>query len=226
MSPKVYPALKGLSFAEILTQLGGVSPDRVRLDPTPGRATEEDVDRIDCHADRLFELIDGILVEKVYDIYDSLITTRLTSALWEWNEPLNAGLVNGPSAPFRFGPQQVRMPDATFTSWERLPDDGIPRDPVPNLVPNLAVEVVNPANSDGELSRKRQDYFAAGVELVWFVYSRPKFVEVYLPDTERTVLRPGDVLDGGDVLPGFTLPVAKIFEKFAPTKKAKKNGKK
>ena len=96
----------------------------------------------------------------------------------------------------------------------------IPEEPVPDLVPNVAVEVINSRNTSGELTRKLTDYFAAGVERVWFIDRRHASVVEYRSPTDVVTLVGGEVLEGGDILPGFTLPVAKIFEKRAPAKKS------
>lgn len=218
----------GWTLADLLRHLGGIAADRVRLDPPPGLATPADVDYFDAHEDRLYELIDGVLVEKVYNLRDSLVATTIGVALGSWDEPLNAGIVTGASAAFRFGPNQVRMPDAAFTSWDRLPGGKIPREPVPAIVPDLAVEVINRANTVDEMGRKLRDYAKAGVRLVWYVDPERKEVTVYPRGKERgkRVVGVDGTLDGGDVLPGFALPVAKIFAKRAPAKKAGKKGKK
>ncbi|HEX6853638.1 MAG TPA: Uma2 family endonuclease [Candidatus Polarisedimenticolaceae bacterium] len=108
-------------------------------------------------------------------------------------------------------PDTVRCPDVAFVSASRLAlvRDGRRAFPGP---PDLAVEVVSPSNSPGEMHAKVADYLAAGSKLVWVVDPETKTVAVY-----RTLLAPrflgaDDVLDGEDVVPGFTLPVAEIFE--------------
>ena len=64
---------------------------------------------------------------------------------------------------------QLRIPDVAFVSWDRFPDGEIPADPAPEIVPDLAVEVLSRSNSAGEMSRKVKEYFSAGVRLVWYV---------------------------------------------------------
>ena len=63
----------------------------------------------------------------------------------------------------------VRIPDVAFTSWERLPGRRVPPEPIPELAPDLAVEVLSQSNTEAEMTRKRGEYFAAGVRLVWLV---------------------------------------------------------
>ena len=63
----------------------------------------------------------------------------------------------------------------------------------------------------GEMAVKRQDYFAAGVELVWEIDPDARTVVVYSSPTQSTTLTAADTLDGGAVLPGFTLPLQQLF---------------
>ncbi|HQU41588.1 MAG TPA: Uma2 family endonuclease, partial [Pirellulales bacterium] len=94
---------------------------------------------------------------------------------------------------------------------------GITEEPVPNIVPDLAVEVLSEGNTKPEMDRKLDDYFGAGVRLVWFVEPRKKTVEVFTGKDESTVLDENATLSGGDVLPGFSMPLRPLFAK--PKKK-------
>ena len=82
---------------------------------------------------------------------------------------------------------------------------------IPDLVPDLAVEVLSAGNTPGEMARKRQDYFAAGVQVVWEVNPSTRTVEVFTTPDHSTVLHEAQTLDGGMVLPGFTLPLQELF---------------
>jgi Uma2 family endonuclease len=105
----------------------------------------------------------------------------------------------------------VRIPDVAFTNWDRLPGRRYPTAAIPQLAPNLAVEVLSRSNTPGEMAVKRQDYFSAGVELVWEIDPRTRTVAVYTSPAQATTLGSGDTLDGGSVLPGFTLAVQELF---------------
>ena len=105
----------------------------------------------------------------------------------------------------------VRIPDVAFISWKRIPGGRFPDAPIPRLVPNLAVEVLSKSNLPKEMSGKREDYFDAGVELVWEVDPVDRTVDVYTSPSDSVTLGIGDVLDGGTVLPGFQLPLADMF---------------
>jgi Uma2 family endonuclease len=79
------------------------------------------------------------------------------------------------------------------------------------VVPDLAVEVVNEGNTAGEMARKRHEYFATGVQLVWLVDPRTRTVEVYTAPDQLTLLHEEQTLDGSTVLPGFTLSLRELF---------------
>jgi Uma2 family endonuclease len=98
-----------------------------------------------------------------------------------------------------------------FTSWDRLPNRCVPTEPVPELAPNLAIEVLSRSNTPGEMAVKRQEYFTAKVELYWEVDPAVRVVRVYTSPTQETTLTAADILDGGSVLPGFSLPLQDLF---------------
>jgi Uma2 family endonuclease len=106
----------------------------------------------------------------------------------------------------------IRIPDVAFVSWDRLPTATIPTERLPEPVPDRAAEVLSPTNTAAEMRRKLREYFRAGVRLAWIVDPEPRTVAVYTsakkPDV---VLTPKQTLDGGDVLPGFRLPLRKLF---------------
>ena len=111
------------TLADLLEQLGGIAPERVRLRPAPGTATEEDVLAIRNSPERrLCELVDGILVEKVMRFRESYLGGILTSILWTFVRQRNLGLVTGASGMMRLMAGLVRIPDAAFISWSRLPN--------------------------------------------------------------------------------------------------------
>lgn len=111
----------------------------------------------------------------------------------------------------RLFPGLVRIPDVVFVAWDRLPGRRVPRKPIPDLVPNLAVEVLSASNTEREMLRKVGEYFRFGVELVWLIDPQDRTARVYHSPTEVKVLGEHDALDGGTVLPGFELPLADLF---------------
>lgn len=106
------------------------------------------------------------------------------------------------------GRDTVRAPDVGFVAAERLPD-GLPQGFVP-CAPDLAVEIVSPNDTADEIHAKVQDFLQAGTRLLWVVYPRTRTVDVHTPQGAHT-LTLTDTLDGGDVLPGFTLPLRELF---------------
>jgi Uma2 family endonuclease len=197
-----------LDFAR---EFGPILVRRIRIDPPPGTATEEDVVRINDQENRLYELVDGVLVEKVMSYTESFLAGYILTLLNVFVLPRKLGIVAGADGMMRLAPQLVRIPDVSFIRRDRLPDGRLPRQPIAPLAPNLAVEVLSPSNTTREMDRKLEEYFAAGVQLVWYVDPAARTVTVYTAPTQRVVLRENDTLDGGTVLPGFTLPLAQLF---------------
>jgi Uma2 family endonuclease len=72
--------------------------------------------------------------------------------------------------------------------------------------------VLSKSNTKAEIARKMKEYFAAGTRLAWIVDPKTETVRVHRSPEEFVVLKAGDVLDGGDVLPGFQVPVQELFE--------------
>jgi Uma2 family endonuclease len=198
------------TLGALLTRLGDVPADRVRYYPLPGTASVGDVVQIYDREGRLCELIEGVLVEKAMGWHESFIALAIASALRAFVTPRRLGYVNGEAGMVQLVADLVRGPDVSFVSRGRLPN-GLPDDPIPLLVPDLAVEVLSRSNTKKEMDRKLHDYFAAGVRLAWYVDIRTRTVSVYTSAGEPTVLSPTEVLDGGNVLPGFTLPLGPLF---------------
>lgn len=107
-------------------------------------------------------------------------------------------------------PDTVRAPDAAFVSAERVATV-VRRGPYFEGAPDLAVEVVSPGDSRAEVASKVREYLAAGGRAVWVVDPRRRSITVHRADAAPHTLGTSDVLDGGDVLPGFRLPVRDVF---------------
>ena len=194
------------TLADVLTD--DIPAARVVLVPTPGTATVADVEAIRLRERRLCELVDGILVEKTVGASESSLAIVLSYFLMHHVLPRRLGVVLGADGTIRLNPNLVRIPDVAYFSRGRLPGGRLPGDAIPLLVPDLAVEVLSPSNTTAEMERKIRDYFEAGVVLVWYLNPRKRIVRVYeAVDRMKTVDETG-TLDGGDVLPGFTLRVA------------------
>jgi len=199
------------TIADVLEHLGGIPLSRVRAVPPPGTATEKDVLAAESRWGRICELVDGVLVEKTMGYYESLVAMLLGRLLGDFVERHNLGIVLGEAGTLRILPTQVRIPDLCVIRWERFPGRRLPREPIPAVAPDLAVEVLSEANTPGEMQRKLRDYFQAGVRLVWYLDPKARTVAVYTAPDCCTVVGEGDVLEGGDVLPGFQLPLRELF---------------
>jgi Uma2 family endonuclease len=201
------------NFAELLERLGNIPPERVRLRPPPGMATEDDVlAALEAPRKRLCELIDGVLVEKPMGYRESVLASLLIELLNAFVRPRNLGLVTSPDGTVRLWAGRVRIPDVAFFSWDRVPGRRVPAEPIPTLAPDLAVEILSRSNTPQEMRFKRQDYFTARVRLVWEIDPVARAVSVYTEvETPAVVLSDADTLDGGEVLPGFALLLRELF---------------
>lgn len=109
-------------------------------------------------------------------------------------------------------PDTVLAPDFAFVAKARLP--GPPGKKFAPVVPDLVLETRSPGDTPSEVAEKVANWLAAGVRLVWEMNLRDHTLTVYQPgdDTNPRVLSAADVLDGGDVLPGFSLPLTRVFD--------------
>ncbi|MGE3803196.1 MAG: Uma2 family endonuclease [Gemmataceae bacterium] len=198
------------TLADLLDDLG-VGPERVRLQPALGTATEKDVLEVHAREKRLCELVDGVLVEKGMGYRGSCLAGVIFALLDQYVNSRNLGLVSCESGMMRLMPGLVRIPDVAYASWERVPGGHMPTEPIPDLVPDLAVEVLSESNREKEMNRKCTEYFDAGVNLVWLIDPKTRTAEVYAGPDQWTALNEDQSLDGGKVLPGFQLPLATLF---------------
>ncbi len=184
---------------------------RIRQQPVPGTATVDDVERIRQNEGFLCELIEGVLVQKTVGLRESCLAVFVGARLNAVVIPRNRGIVTGADGAVQLAAGLVRIPDVAFTSWDRMAAGVVPEEPIPHLVPNLAGEILSNGNTPAEMALKRQDYFGAGVDLVWEIDPEQRTVDAYTSPTGSVMLGITDVLDGGTVLPGFRLPLAELF---------------
>ena len=204
------------SVANLQQHLGGIPLERIRLYPPPGMATEKDLLALLDGEKRICELIDGVLVEKTAGYYESLIASLIGYFIHSFLDQHDLGIVLGEAGTLRILPAQVRIADVAFIRWERFPSGKLPREPIPALVPDLAIEVLSKGNTEREMQRKLSDYFEAGVRLVWYINPESQTATVYTAADRSAAISRDGVLDGADVLPGFTLSLAELFAKAGP----------
>jgi Uma2 family endonuclease len=211
------PAINdGVTIADLLARLGNVPANRVRLHPTPGTATERDVIRVLDHENRPCELVEGTLVEKPMGYDESGIAVNIIILLGSFVHRHKLGIVTGPDGTIRLVAGLVRIPDVAFISWNRLPGRKPPKGPIPQLAPDLVIEVLSKSNTKTEMDRKLREYFEAGVGSVWIVNPKNRTVRQYKSLEESVLLTEDQSLDGGAILPGFVLPVKDIFAVLEP----------
>jgi len=198
------------SFSQVLDDLGGISAERVSVQPTPGQATVDDLVRLNDQGG-LFELVDATLVEKATGWRESLIATLLCELFRRYLRENNLGLVTGPDGFMRILRTQVRGPDVAFISWERLPEGRVPDASVPEIVPDIAVEILSEGNTYAEMSRKRREYFHAGVREVWMIDLNERTVAVYSDINQYEMFDEAAQINGGEILPGLIIQLSEVF---------------
>jgi Uma2 family endonuclease len=139
----------------------------------------------------------------------------LTFYLSDYLKTHDIGFLLGADGMVRVQPRQVRMPDISFYLWERFPGRILPAGAFLDLVPDLAVEMLSPSNTPREMARKLREYFAGGARLVWYVYPESRTVKCFWSVDQWKVVAEDGTLDGGDVLPGFSLALRDWFSRAA-----------
>ena len=152
------------TVADLLHRLGDVPASRVLIDPPLGTATEQDVIAAHARDGRLCELVDGVLVEKTMGYDESRLALELAIFLGEYLRRNDLGALAGADGSLRLMPGLVRIPDLSFIVWQRMPSADAPSNPIPDLSPDLAVEVLSESNTPREMDRKLKEYFDAGAQ--------------------------------------------------------------
>ena len=202
------------TVADLLLRLGNVPAHRVRLHPPLGTATERDLIRNNESKFKtaICELVDGCLVEKPVGWEESAIAFLIGQALLNFVRPRRLGTVLAPDGMLRLVPGLLRAPDVSFLARGKLTRYKRGGKRIPSVAADLAVEVVSKSNTKAEIARKLNEYFATGTRLAWVVDPKTQTVRVHTTPRQSVVLGLDGILDGGDVLPGFRLPVRDVFE--------------
>ncbi len=162
-----------------------------------------------CH-----EVVNGELVMSPKNNFQhEQICERLNFALESFNRVHRLGLVFGSSLGFWMANRNCSAPDVSFVRRERLVRLGFKPDTKTFFpgAPDLAVEVLSPGNTRAEMDERLADFFASGARVVWIIHPDDEFAEVCRSRTDRRIIGPAGVLDGGDLLPGFHLAVSELF---------------
>jgi Uma2 family endonuclease len=179
---------------------------------TTRRLTLEELERTGGPEGR-WELIDGEVVEMPpAGGKHSFVGVRMSWFIADFVYEHQLGFVFGADGGFilREEPLLLRVPDVAFVRTERLPanfdNGGFLR-----VAPDLVVEILSPSDRITEVLAKIVMWLEAGVALLWLVDPAAETVTVYRPGELPQTLTREQTLDGGDVLPGFTLAVSAIF---------------
>jgi Uma2 family endonuclease len=111
------------------------------------------------------------------------------------------------------GEDTVRGADLAFCPWEDVPNEEEEQAETWIMPPALVVEVVSRHDTPRDLRKKVQEYLQVGVRQVWVVDERTRTVQVHRADGTTDILTETATLAGEDVLPGFTVPVADLFQR-------------
>jgi Uma2 family endonuclease len=161
-----------------------------------------------------FELIDGELKEKTpMGAEANLMAIELIIRLTHHVRPARLGMVLGIETGFQIFPHEskrVRYPDVAFVPAERLPVQRPPRGLV-KVAPELVVEVVSPNDIAEDINTRLSDFLRAGVPLFWVVYPMTRQVHIFRADGTANWLGPDGVLEGEDIVPGFSCTLRDLF---------------
>jgi Uma2 family endonuclease len=204
------------TVADLLHRLGDISADRVRMDPPPGRATFDDLVRVnDQHLGQVCEWVENTLVEKAMGFNESWLAAIIIGRFDAYLLIHNIGMLTAPDGVMKILPNIGRAPDVSFISWGSLPGGKPPprAEKVPAVVPDLVVEVLSASNKPREMARKRDEYFRAGVKKVWEIDPGSRSANVFTDSKTATPIPVDGDLDGDDILPGFTLSLREVFDR-------------
>jgi len=209
VSPNTPPT--AWTIADVQARLPGFPASRIRTYPPPGMATEQDILEAESCSNRICELVDGTLVEKVMASLESMLAAALIYSLHRYLDFRKLGTVLAPDGLLKILPGQIRAPDVSFIRWERFPGGKLPEAAIYAVAPDLAVEILSEGNTAEEMDRKLREYFAAGVRLVWYIEPTTRTARAYTAVDHCVEIGREGSLSGADVLPGFELPIAELF---------------
>jgi len=155
-----------------------------------------------------FELVDGRLKEVPTRFEHDAIGLNIVVLIGPFVRGHGAGTTG--QAGFRMAGGNIRVPDVSFTRKSRLPGGKVPND-LGNVAPDLCIEIISPSEERADMARKVREYFDGGAEQVWHVFPEAQEVTVFTSPTEMQTLNVDDILDAGNILPGFACRVGDFF---------------
>ena len=168
----------------------------------------------------LYEIVNGQRVElPPMSAYTTWVASRLHSRLGPYAEDNGIG-TSVAEMLFVLDTEHDlrRRPDVAFVSTARWPlDRALPRTGDWDVVPDLAVEVISPNDVFKDVLAKVREYFHYGVQVVWVIAPEEQQAYVYDSPTHVRILTVQDDLTGGEVVPGFRMPLGPLFQPTAPS---------
>jgi Uma2 family endonuclease len=165
------------------------------------------------NAERRLEYVGGEIINVVSNSYSSEVAVNISFFIKLYlRQHEIGGHITGADGGYMVAGQRF-IPDVAFISQAKQPEPS--HDPYNPNAPDLAVEVLSPTDDPGMVRLKLASYWAAGT-IVWIVDAEKKEVEIYTPGQTPRHAGAEDTLDGGAVLPGFTLAVKDIFPEEKP----------
>lgn len=166
--------------------------------------------------DPLYEIVNGVRVElPPTGIYANLIASRIDRKMAAFVDEHRLGTVVTETLLILDREADLRRrPDVAFVDADRWPlDREVPETGDWDVVPTLAVEVISPHDLAGDVERKLVEYFTHGVRAVWVVHPEHRRVYCHSSLTDTKPLLETDTLDGGHLLPGFTMSLESLFRR-------------
>ncbi len=217
--PDPAPAPTGIrTLADFLRWLGDVPADRILLRPAPGMGNASDVLRLERQENRLCELICGVAVEKRLGYKEMSVAAVLLGALQDHVAAKQLGVVTGPEGFYRLSEHLVRIPSVAFCAAGTFRGDISPGEAAAGIVPPFVAEVTDGV-SPTELERRIEDYFANGVKLVWVIDLSSRTATAYASAKKSKTIPSRGTLDGGRLLGGFKIQLARLFDHFGAKRK-------
>ena len=181
--------------------------------PAPRGYTADDLLTLPSPAAGHYELEEGrLLLVAGASFKSSAVAMNVGGEIRRFARRHDLGITCGADCSFVLftDPDTVRIPDVGFVRKERIPATGVPSGFWPGA-PDLAAEVLSPANRRAEILKKVGEYLQAGAALVWVLDPERRTAEVYRQDGPPQVIGADGELSGEDVLPGFVLRLSEIW---------------
>ena len=169
---------------------------------------------LDSDAAKFYEVVDGQIVENPpMGARESILASFLQDSMGPVARASRLGRVVTETLFWLDRASELkRRPDVAFVSTKRWSlRREVPDTESWDVVPDLTIEVISKSNSANTVARKIEEYFQAGVVLVWVIFPVTKKIYVYSSPTCVRILQVGDDLDGEGVIPAFRVPLSTLF---------------